>query len=422
MGYIVILLLAAGCNEPIPSSEIKAAKQAIAVAEAAKAFSYDPDNFQAARDRYKKALKMVVEDENAAARSLAIDAKKKADEATQNSRRKLALDTIAEAQKLLKKAERMRAGFLAGSSFQQAKTKLDDARLALSENKRAQAYTDAENCKEAAGRAIDESRKKIAVLKAAHSDAALALKRAAASEVVKKFASRELKEVQQGYQKAQDDKKKVDEPATITAGNEAMRNNLARDAYDRSLKGARNTVEGVGRVFRLAIQREREHYRKLADKKLLEAKNLLKELEKLKKQGLIKRLALPQPEPVERLTAGTSADTTTPKSDKERYEAALQALKRAETTFQSQSYRTSIKSSEEAIRLAKLIKKLMKVVYKYYIVQYRPTARDCLWRIASFKKFFGDPAMWPKIWKANKHLIVDPDLIYPGQKFAIPPE
>ena len=416
-----VMLFVSACNEPIPTNDIKAAKQAIAVAEAAKAYRYDPDNLQAAKDRYKKALKMVVEDENAAARALAIDAKKKADEATENSRKKLAEDTITEAKNQLKKAEGMKAAFLSRSYYQQAKTKLDDAKRAMSEKKYVQAYTDAENSKEASGKAIDEAKKKMAALNKAHSDADLALKRAASSAVVKRFASKELKAVQKDYQKAKDDKKKVDDPSSITAGNAAMRNNLAKDAYDRSLKGAKDTVDGVSRVFRLAIQREREYYRNLADKKLIEARRLLKELEKLKKQGLIKRKAFPQPEPVG--TVSSSTNTASPaKSDKERYEAALKALKRAETTFQSQSYHTSIRNSEEAIRLAKLIKKLMKIVYKYYVVQYRPSARDCLWRIASYKKFFGDPSMWPKIWKANKHLIVDPDLIYPGQKFAIPPK
>jgi curli biogenesis system outer membrane secretion channel CsgG len=36
------------------------------------------------------------------------------------------------------------------------------------------------------------------------------------------------------------------------------------------------------------------------------------------------------------------------------------------------------------------------------------------------KQIYNDPFMWPLIYKANKAQIKDPDLIYPGQTFAVP--
>lgn len=36
------------------------------------------------------------------------------------------------------------------------------------------------------------------------------------------------------------------------------------------------------------------------------------------------------------------------------------------------------------------------------------------------KKFYGDPNKYNKIFEANKEVIKDPDLIYPGQKIRIP--
>ena len=33
---------------------------------------------------------------------------------------------------------------------------------------------------------------------------------------------------------------------------------------------------------------------------------------------------------------------------------------------------------------------------------------------------YGDGSRWPEIYEANRSEIVDPDLIYPGQVFAIP--
>jgi nucleoid-associated protein YgaU len=105
-------------------------------------------------------------------------------------------------------------------------------------------------------------------------------------------------------------------------------------------------------------------------------------------------------------------------SNQERYDAARKALQPAAQTYQSQNYQTSIQNSEEAIRLARLIKALMQTAGTTYVVKWA----DCLWKIASFAAHYGDPSLWPKIWKANKHLIVDPDLIFPDQKFNIPPK
>jgi len=45
---------------------------------------------------------------------------------------------------------------------------------------------------------------------------------------------------------------------------------------------------------------------------------------------------------------------------------------------------------------------------------------DYLWKIAGFTWIYGDPTMWTKIYEANKDQIKDPDLIYPGQVFTIP--
>ena len=61
-------------------------------------------------------------------------------------------------------------------------------------------------------------------------------------------------------------------------------------------------------------------------------------------------------------------------------------------------------------------------VSKTYTVVWRQTATDCLWRIADMGDIFDNPFMWPKIWRANRRLIQNPDLIYPGQVLVIPPK
>lgn len=43
---------------------------------------------------------------------------------------------------------------------------------------------------------------------------------------------------------------------------------------------------------------------------------------------------------------------------------------------------------------------------------------DTLWKIAT--EFYGNGNDYPKIFEANKEVIKDPDLIFPGQKIRIP--
>lgn len=54
-----------------------------------------------------------------------------------------------------------------------------------------------------------------------------------------------------------------------------------------------------------------------------------------------------------------------------------------------------------------------------YIVKYNKKDKDCLWRIS--QKVYRDARLWPRIYVANKARIKDPDLIFPGQRFIIPP-
>ena len=49
---------------------------------------------------------------------------------------------------------------------------------------------------------------------------------------------------------------------------------------------------------------------------------------------------------------------------------------------------------------------------------YTVVAGDSLSKIA--KREYGDANAWKRIYEANRDLIKDPDLIYPGQTFKIP--
>ena len=51
---------------------------------------------------------------------------------------------------------------------------------------------------------------------------------------------------------------------------------------------------------------------------------------------------------------------------------------------------------------------------QYYVIK----SGDTLSAIA--KKFYGDANQYPKIFEANREVIKDADLIFPGQKIRIP--
>jgi len=76
----------------------------------------------------------------------------------------------------------------------------------------------------------------------------------------------------------------------------------------------------------------------------------------------------------------------------------------------------------EARRLAEAYKaQAVNSAYPVYVVRLIPERRDCLWRIAEYDFIYGNPYLWPKIWRRNRKLIQHPDLIYPGWKLVIPP-
>lgn len=60
-------------------------------------------------------------------------------------------------------------------------------------------------------------------------------------------------------------------------------------------------------------------------------------------------------------------------------------------------------------------------VSSIYTVKWREVNTDCLWLISEYDYVYSNPFLWPKIWRRNKKIIQNPDLIYPGQVLVIPP-
>jgi nucleoid-associated protein YgaU len=51
--------------------------------------------------------------------------------------------------------------------------------------------------------------------------------------------------------------------------------------------------------------------------------------------------------------------------------------------------------------------------------RYSVASGDSLWRIAGRSSAYGNSFKWPLLFKANRDIIEDPDLIYPRQKLEV---
>jgi nucleoid-associated protein YgaU len=217
----------------------------------------------------------------------------------------------------------------------------------------------------------------------------------------------------------------------------------AEDAFQKAQAAQQtNTID-------LDRQREIEAQKKKAFEYIEEAKKRLEELRNRKKTGFLEPLhqeyayVLPgmfhlsdnagrdsgdtnnQAVATNSVTTNTPAIVTNastnlvPVLPGEENEAMVEKyIRMAEDSYASEEYLDAIDYAREAIRLADVL--LAEQEFKTYTVQLRPEDRDCLWKIAGYmydKRYW----LWPLIWRANKFQIQDPDLIYPGQEFKVPP-
>ena len=68
----------------------------------------------------------------------------------------------------------------------------------------------------------------------------------------------------------------------------------------------------------------------------------------------------------------------------------------------------------------KMIAQLKARVAQPLTIDYTVAKGDNLWNISKMERIYADPYMWPRLYRANKEQIQDPDLIYPDQTLAVP--
>ena len=71
-------------------------------------------------------------------------------------------------------------------------------------------------------------------------------------------------------------------------------------------------------------------------------------------------------------------------------------------------------------RIGALLKDLDGRRPRQLTLEYEVMRGDNLWNISQKDAIYGNPYMWPRLYRANRDQIDDPDLIYPKQTLAVP--
>ena len=76
--------------------------------------------------------------------------------------------------------------------------------------------------------------------------------------------------------------------------------------------------------------------------------------------------------------------------------------------------------AEKLARIDSLLSQIKARIAQPVTIDYTVERGDNLWNIAKKERVYDDPYMWPRIYRANKEKIKDPDIIFPEQTFAVP--
>jgi len=420
--FASLLILAVGCGDPIPMEEMGIAKVAIARAETVKAKQYSPQNYEAAQKALLDAHAAVENDKMGDAKEKAVEAKKLADAAYDEAAPKLAQDTRAEAEKAIQAAVEANAEQFAPEDLAASRTTLVEGDKFYDTKDYLSSYHLFEESREKAKRALTTSEAYVETMR------------------------RELTEVDDTIAAAIQAGAETSAPDTLQkAKTEA--GHARGDLENKKLKSAYTNLEAAKVSSREALQiAQKQRAQELLlqaerDVAAAEAKlNALKENANNPKG----QAALASSEEAQQALQGADDNLT----------AAKEALAAAHEADRNQAYAEAGTQAEEASRLSKIMADSLSGTevllsqgkdsdatkdedtratkgttdakdrkgWKTYKVRYIPENRDCLWKIAGYKKIYNNARLWPKIYRANKSQIKNPDLIYPGQVFKIPPK
>ena len=76
--------------------------------------------------------------------------------------------------------------------------------------------------------------------------------------------------------------------------------------------------------------------------------------------------------------------------------------------------------AEKIAQIDSLLGQIKARIAQPVTIDYTVERGDNLWNIAKKENLYDDPYMWPRIYRANREEIKDPDMIFPEQTLAVP--
>ncbi|MGL4369527.1 MAG: hypothetical protein ACRCUT_07635 [Spirochaetota bacterium] len=405
--YIAFLCAAAvaslsACEMVIPVKEMADAKAAISLASQYQSGKYAKEEFDAAQKALLDSHEYIKTDKDKEAKASAEESKKKAEEALAKALPLLAKETLDGAKAALSEAEALFAPEFAKEKYDAAALLVKDADAKYTSSEFIPSYETALLAKDAAAAARADVLAQIPLLKGR-----LAEIRDGAAEVkgVKggQYAEGAISSL---------DAKIAEAETALTAENVKAASAAVREAGDL-LKQAQNEI--------------------LKGSVLAKIKSADESLAKIKESPFAGDFA-PQTSAIQTaiadagamVLAGSFGDADMKADEALKLIDALtiELEKKAEADRIAQAALAEKSRNEAAAEPAaaeepKAVEEAKAEEARDYVVIYNPKSADCLWKIAD--KMYKNAKLWPLIYMANRAMIKDPDLIYPGQKFKIPP-
>ncbi len=430
MGTFLLGTLIA-CN-PVPTKQLEEAKAAIEKAESVEAPFYAAGEYKSAKDDYESANALVEEKKNKDAKAKAISSKELAVQSYDLAIEKRADDIYNKDKDLLAEADQNFANTLKPTEYKQAKKDFDALTTTYEAKDYIMTYTNGMSLYNKLSELVKYLKGETEKARNAIADAQDKYDQAENNDIVREFAMDDLKMAVPLLEEARAAYEEGDLATAIAKADAAKAqiqaaNDKAQAAYEKYLEQKREEQMKM----QLEQQKQKALEKQKADEYLKKAQEMLKKIKDkgnskldtpMHKFGMIRHdyKALGQTleiidenddTSVDPQMADISEEDITEELVEKYYTLAQEAYDRGE-------YLDSVDYAREAIRLGEIL--LAKQTMDTYIVENHPGNEDCLWKIAG-KKYNKEYWMWPIIWRANKFKIKDPDLIYPGQEFAIPP-
>ncbi len=409
---------------PITDDEVLQVRNAIARAKEADASYYDPDNLSAAERTLDDALAARQADP-AKARDLLASSKEKADLAFKNSVEREAASLAERMKNLNEVLLQKQADKYLPNEYQNAVSGIAEAEKLYADGEIALARSRAYESLQAMADLSTLLDERIAWVKILKRDTEQYLQDAEAADAgqwapeAKNKANALYLQGLDAYQAYRLDDAEESFGAAREAAKDAVR--LAKENKSATMAEQKKKAEALRAEAMKALEEASgltvvtEDGTVIKPKKMTQEDFLkqIEEMEKKRKQQELdnQSMAVPQDSGTAVLAAESGEDLLT--QAKEMWTLGLEEEAKG-NYVQAQEYYA------EAIRYVEVYKSY--AVKGVYTVRLIPERRDCLWRISEYDFIYGNPQLWPKIWRRNRKLIQNPDLIYPGWLLVIPPD